>query len=220
MGRFSREIFKRGNEFVAVRPIRLSSKDQLKPGTKIDKKNFRQHHLRSLYMRRRIGVLGSKWAKAMLADLENSHARPEVVIPNQLKPAKVGKKWTIPGLKNVFDTKKAATQHINTLKASAKKEAAAEAAKAKEEADKAKAEEEEAAAKAKAEEEEAAAKAKEDDDWLDGGPDDDDTSGAGEDKIVITSEPVKVGSRWVVENHPDKFTSKKKAQAFLDAQEK
>ena len=73
-----REIFKRHNEFIVVRPLKITKAYSLEPGDVIDKSKFRTFHLRSLYQRRRIGVLGSPWAVAMLKDLDNAHARPEV----------------------------------------------------------------------------------------------------------------------------------------------
>lgn len=76
-----RELFRPGYDFVAVRPIRLTAKETIQPGTKLDNSKFRGYHLRSLYQRRRIGVAGSPWTLAMLDQLEDAHARPEVVDP-------------------------------------------------------------------------------------------------------------------------------------------
>lgn len=77
--RVHRPLFRRHYEFVAVRPIRLTRQDVIQPGETIDPERFRLYHLRSLYQRRRIGVKGTPWTEAMLAELGNAHARPEVV---------------------------------------------------------------------------------------------------------------------------------------------
>lgn len=81
MARVARQPFRRSGDFIAVRRIRLSAEVALEPGTKIDKKIVRLHQLRHWYQRRRIGVQGSDWAKSMLENVENSHARPDVVVP-------------------------------------------------------------------------------------------------------------------------------------------
>lgn len=73
-----RETFRHSHEFVAVKRIRVSSNMVLMPGDKIDKAMFRRFHLRRLYYRRRIGIEGSPWTEAMLADKDNPYARPEV----------------------------------------------------------------------------------------------------------------------------------------------
>lgn len=72
-----REIFRKRNEFVAVRPIRLSTNTVLEPGEKIDKTKVRLYQLQNWYRKRRIGVEDSSWAKAMLKD-QSSFAKPEV----------------------------------------------------------------------------------------------------------------------------------------------
>ena len=73
-----RQIFKRGYDFICVRPIQLSTKDFIRPGTLIDKSRYRLYQLRSWYERRRIGVHDSDWSKAMLAQADNALALPEV----------------------------------------------------------------------------------------------------------------------------------------------
>lgn len=72
-----REMFKKGLEFVAVRPIRLTSTEFIQPGQLIDKNKFKTFQIQRWYNLRRIGVKGSSWASAMLSD-GRSFARPEV----------------------------------------------------------------------------------------------------------------------------------------------
>lgn len=72
-----REMFKRSLDFVAVRPIRLTSAEFLQPGQLIDKSKFKVLQLQRWYNMRRIGVKGSEWVNAMLSD-KRSFAKPEV----------------------------------------------------------------------------------------------------------------------------------------------
>ena len=62
-----RHTFRRGDEFVAVKILRLASTTTMEPGTRLDKSKFRLHHLRSLYDRRRIGKVGDPWTEEQLA---------------------------------------------------------------------------------------------------------------------------------------------------------
>jgi hypothetical protein len=77
-GAITREIFRPHHDFVSVRPIRLSATEVLPAGEPIDKSRIRPFHLRSLYQRRRIGIVGSRWTESMLAARDDAHARPEV----------------------------------------------------------------------------------------------------------------------------------------------
>ncbi|WP_299085070.1 hypothetical protein [uncultured Paraglaciecola sp.] len=74
------QLFNRSLEFVAVKHLRLTEKDSLKPGDPIDKKLFKGFHIRSLYRRRIIGVKGSLWAKSMInLTKSDSSLKPEIV---------------------------------------------------------------------------------------------------------------------------------------------
>lgn len=58
-----RPPFRRGVPYIAIRPIRLTSKVVLEPGEKVD---LPSHRLRSLFQRRRVGPAGHPWTEAML----------------------------------------------------------------------------------------------------------------------------------------------------------
>lgn len=62
-------IFRRNATFVVVRHLRLTGKTVLKVGTEVpsDEYPLKQYHLRSLFLRRLIGIQGSPWADSMLA---------------------------------------------------------------------------------------------------------------------------------------------------------
>lgn len=64
MAKSGRPIFKRGLEYVAVRPIKMTSKHTVKPGEPVVLPTYR---LRSLYQRRRIGPKGHPWTEQALA---------------------------------------------------------------------------------------------------------------------------------------------------------
>lgn len=72
-----REMFRKSLEFVAVRPIRLTSTEFIQPGQLIDKNKFKVFQIQRWYNLRRIGVKGSDWVSAMLSD-GRSTAKPEV----------------------------------------------------------------------------------------------------------------------------------------------
>lgn len=72
--RAPRPIFKRHYEYVAVRPIKRSRDHIIQPGESVD--GLRQHHLRDLFRRRRIGPKGHPWTEAMLAT--DGFYRPEI----------------------------------------------------------------------------------------------------------------------------------------------
>lgn len=63
MARVARPIFRRKVKYVAVRPIRVTSDKTIEPGEPVE---LRTHHLRSLFLRRRIGPAGHPWTEAML----------------------------------------------------------------------------------------------------------------------------------------------------------
>jgi len=75
-----RELFRRGEEFVATGYIRMTKDVMLSPGDNLDKKVFKLFHLRSLYARRLIGVKGSKWANQMILGSKHNltKLKPEV----------------------------------------------------------------------------------------------------------------------------------------------
>ena len=74
------QLFNRSLEFVAVKHLRLTEKESLKPGDLIDKTIFKGFHIRSLYRRRIIGVKGSLWAKSMInLTKSDSILKPEIV---------------------------------------------------------------------------------------------------------------------------------------------
>lgn len=87
--RVRREAFRIGNDFVAVRYIRVSTTERIEPGTPIDKSKFRRFHVQALFRRRMIGTVGSPWTQAMLARVGDAHARPEMVAHADSAPAPV-----------------------------------------------------------------------------------------------------------------------------------
>ena len=101
-----RELFRRGEEFVATGYIRMTKNVMLSPGDDLDKKVFKLFHLRSLYARRLIGIKGSAWAQQMLLGVKHNltKLKPEVAdikkaVSDKKKADKekkqVGKKPTI-----------------------------------------------------------------------------------------------------------------------------
>lgn len=75
-----RELFRRGEEFVATGYIRVTKNVMLSPGDDLDRSVFKLFHLRSLYARRLIGIKGSDWTKQMLLSIKHglTKLRPEV----------------------------------------------------------------------------------------------------------------------------------------------
>lgn len=63
MARIARPTFKRHLEYVAIKRIRLRADEYIEPGEDV---KLRQHHLRSLYSRRRIGPKGHPWTEHVL----------------------------------------------------------------------------------------------------------------------------------------------------------
>lgn len=59
-------IFRRTSKFIVVKQIRLSSKAVLAVGKEVDLKNTPLVQLRAWFKHRKIGVLGSPWAVAMI----------------------------------------------------------------------------------------------------------------------------------------------------------
>lgn len=68
-----RPSFRRGQEHVAVRPLRLGVDVLLQPGDDVPDW-VRPWRLRNLYHQNRIAVKGSDWARAMLARAESRSA--------------------------------------------------------------------------------------------------------------------------------------------------
>ena len=134
---FRREFFRRGDTFVAVRYIRLTSKERLEPGTVIEPGQFRLYQLRNWWQRRQIGVEGSKWVTEQLKR-HGIGADPKPLVSSdvaELEPYKRDAKWVIPGFEEAlsFKTKKAAAQWLGEEAARrAAAEAEAEAAAAEE----------------------------------------------------------------------------------------
>ena len=69
----SRPIFRHNVKYVAVRPVKLTSKVTLAPGEPVD---LRPHRLRSLFNRKRIGPVDHPWTdwalEAIGADMEKA----------------------------------------------------------------------------------------------------------------------------------------------------
>lgn len=63
MAKVGRPIFRRGLEYVAVRPIKLTKTHTVEPGQPVTLPTYR---LRSLYQRRRIGPKGHPWTEQSL----------------------------------------------------------------------------------------------------------------------------------------------------------
>lgn len=94
-----RETYRRHLDFIAVRRIQLTTTEFIEPGTVIDTSQFKTIQIQRWYRTRRIGVVGSDWANAMLAD-DRAHARPEVVgkkddVKAKPKPVKRQAKTTL-----------------------------------------------------------------------------------------------------------------------------
>jgi hypothetical protein len=60
-----RLVMKKHHDLVAVRPLRHRGK-MIEAGTDLDRSEFQQFHLQSLYRRRRIGVKGDAWTNLYL----------------------------------------------------------------------------------------------------------------------------------------------------------
>ena len=93
----ARPVFRRGLEYVAVRPIKLTSTVVVNPGERVELPSYR---LRSLFQRRRIGPEGHPWTEAALGS--TGFPSPWVdQVPEEKKksePVKSGSNWTWPGL--------------------------------------------------------------------------------------------------------------------------
>ena len=87
----ARPIFKRHLDFVAVQRFHFCDLE-VNPGDAIDKTVFRSHHIRSLFMRRKIGPVGHAWTEAMLAGVK----RPEFADVTKKKKTATAKKKTAP----------------------------------------------------------------------------------------------------------------------------
>ena len=90
----ARGFFKRNAEYVAVRHIRLTKDVVIEPGTVLDGSIYkiRSFQLRHLWNKRSIGVVGSRWANAMLESVDKPRASPETSLsaikPKQEAPKK------------------------------------------------------------------------------------------------------------------------------------
>ena len=91
----ARPIFKRHLEFVAVKQFTFCDL-KFKPGDSISKTTFRSHHIRSLFMRRKIGPVGHAWTEAMLAGVKH----PELTDVTKKKAVAAKKKKPAPPKKN------------------------------------------------------------------------------------------------------------------------
>lgn len=69
--RARRPFFRRGMEYVYVKPVRLGSDRVAQPG---DEAAGREFHLRSLYQRRLIGMLDDPWTEHQLAAWDRRRA--------------------------------------------------------------------------------------------------------------------------------------------------
>jgi len=60
--------YRRGQKYVVVKHVRISEKFIAMPGTIVPNEEFplRATHIRSLYRRRRLGIIGSDWARNQL----------------------------------------------------------------------------------------------------------------------------------------------------------
>ena len=101
MAKIGRPIFKRHLEYVAVRRIRLSSKEFIEPGEDV---KLRTHQMRSLYSRRRIGVKGHPWTERALKceGFPKSYAPEEAP---KVEPVNDGLPWVIVGTDKRFKNK-------------------------------------------------------------------------------------------------------------------
>ena len=63
----TRPMFRRFDDFVVVRPLRLSSAVVLQPGTQVSFRQYPTYRLRAWYRRRRIAKAGCEWAKLVLS---------------------------------------------------------------------------------------------------------------------------------------------------------
>ena len=82
-----RPRFKRDDTFIVCKPIRLSSKARLEPGTKISLRDFPLSRLRWWYKRRRIAQDGCAWAENVLAGRYGASVMktPSEIVELQLK---------------------------------------------------------------------------------------------------------------------------------------
>lgn len=64
--RVHRPIFRRGMELVVVKPVRVSSKTVLEPGTILDPARHPEWHRRSLYRRGYVGPKDHAWTQMAL----------------------------------------------------------------------------------------------------------------------------------------------------------
>ena len=79
--RIARPVFRRKETYVAIRPIRKSDGEIMKPGETL--KGLKIHVLKYLYQRRRIGIKGHPWTELMLEDPKGF---PKLMPKNEPKP--------------------------------------------------------------------------------------------------------------------------------------
>lgn len=116
----ARPLFKRKAKYVAIRPTKIKG-EVVQPGEDVD---LRQHHLRSLYQRRRIGIKGHPWTEAVLETkgfpksiISEDPPAPEVKYDEAtgfeegfIHEVEDGDGWTYEGTEEVFETKEAAVE--------------------------------------------------------------------------------------------------------------
>ncbi|QNN99845.1 hypothetical protein P67b_00086 [Ruegeria phage Tedan] len=134
--RISRPLFRRGETYVTLRPVRMTDKLRLEPGEVI---NLPSHRLRSLYNRRRIGPKGHPWTEAILKSKgyplgvvtevdedqvdedqvdedqvdEDQVEQDQETVTEQPEPIKDGSRWVLPGLTDEkFTSKKKAVEWL------------------------------------------------------------------------------------------------------------
>ncbi len=85
-------IFKRNMNYVAVRPIRLSTSMQILPGFVITPELIKQFQLRTWFRRRRVGHEGRDWTVRMLSIYSKEElkefAKLNEDLASKLKPTK------------------------------------------------------------------------------------------------------------------------------------
>ncbi len=193
--RIGRPIFRRHEDFVAVRRIRLGGDNYIEPGEPVTRETFKLYHMRSLYQRRKIGVKGHPWTEAMLQS--EGFYRPEI------SGAPADESEFLDAMGNDADWNPDLDQKVlsstdemeKVLKDSESGQDPSEETEKTEEIGDPK------SADIKAEQSENTQPAKE------------------ETKEPV--EPVKVGSRWTLPGITDKkFTSKKKALEWRDSEDR
>lgn len=108
MPRIGRPIFRRTYQYVAIRRIKAASNSFIEPGESV--MHLRQHQLRDLYRRRRIGPVGHPWTAQALASKGFPVAWVKDVPPVEgpIEPVHDKRPWAVLGTQERFATKKEA----------------------------------------------------------------------------------------------------------------